>query len=434
MRPDESMDDPSPRLIKNTGAPAISAQQQADLATEYLKQFFGADPANLTSPVVTSTDSTSDEHRAEENWRVPVQRYSWMDAKPDADGWRGTYAVDLFRSRLFSSSRTFKGTEGRATSVNGDLQVVIASVVLIALMAPTFFAARLYRMLFQRRLLLIICLPILIFLLSGTAAYFALRQGEPPWLAVITTFFVAAFGVIIGAVLCCMFLSTEHLVVSRWPGKWSTTASLLRLKVAGRSGVPLAIMRGAALGAVATGIYSLLRFIGVRYGLALWIPSSHAAAELDSISPPLTMVVSSGIWALTAALVLAFCISLARRYSRNSLVLIGVGSLIWLLTGIYVTMKDVTPPLLFEWFVVFIFASIVCFALVRYDFLTQFICLFSSYLLLTTYATWALLSDVGNFQYTAVFLIGGAAILLSTFLAFREGFVEARARLAKIYE
>jgi hypothetical protein len=97
-------------------------------------------------------------------------------------------------------------------------------------------------------------------------------------------------------------------------------------------------------------------------------------------------------------------------------------------------MKDVTPPLLFEWFVVFIFASIVCFALVRYDFLTQFICLFSSYLLLTTYATWALLSDVGNFQYTAVFLIGGAAILLSTFLAFREGFFEARARLAKIYE
>jgi hypothetical protein len=51
-----------------------------------------------------------------------------------------------------------------------------------------------------------------------------------------------------------------------------------------------------------------------------------------------------------------------------------------------------------------------------------------------SYAWWNLFRDVGNFQYTAIFLWGGAIVLLSIFLAFRERFVGAKARLAKIYE
>jgi hypothetical protein len=47
---------------------------------------------------------------------------------------------------------------------------------------------------------------------------------------------------------------------------------------------------------------------------------------------------------------------------------------------------------------------------------------------------WNLLKDLGNFQYTAVFLGGAAIILVSIFLAFRERFVGAQAELAKFYE
>jgi len=143
---------------------------------------------------------------------------------------------------------------------------------------------------------------------------------------------------------------------------------------------------------------------------------------------------TTGLRALAVVLALAFCISLVRRYSRNTLLLVCVGSFTWLLTGLYVNTTNVAPPLIYEWLVVFVFASIVCFALVRYDFLTQFVCLFTSYVLLDTYASSGLLRDWGDFQFTAVFLGGGAIILLSIFLAFRERFVGAKARLARIYE
>jgi threonine/homoserine efflux transporter RhtA len=87
-----------------------------------------------------------------------------------------------------------------------------------------------------------------------------------------------------------------------------------------------------------------------------------------------------------------------------------------------------------EWLTVFVVGSIVCLALVRFDVLTQFVCLFCSYLTIETSACWNLFRDVGNFQYTAVFVCCGALILLSAFLAFRRSFVAAKARLAKIYE
>jgi serine/threonine protein kinase/class 3 adenylate cyclase len=436
MRPDETADDPTPMVAKSTAVPAISAQQQSDLATGYLKQFFDADLASLSSSGVTSTDSASDEHLANENWRVSVQRYSWADMKPDADGWRGTYAIDLVGSRLFAASRTFKGTETKqATGDVASLQVVIAIVALMALMAPTFFIARLHRTTFQRRLLPIFCLPLLSFVFYGpvfSSILVQFRQSPGTSIFVILVF-VLLTGVV-GAAFCYMFLSTERLVASRLPGKWSTTASLLSLKVAASSGVPLAVMRGAALGAVAAGIYSLLRFIGVRYGLALWIPQSNPASDIDSISPVLTVLLYAVTHAFVVASALTFCISLTRRYSRNSLVLVGVGAIAWLLTRIYVTTNEVTPPLVFEWAVVFVFASIVCFALVRYDFLTQFVCLVFFYTLLTTYATWGLLRDVGNSQYTAVFVGGGAIILLSVFLAFRQELSETKSRLARVFE
>jgi serine/threonine protein kinase/class 3 adenylate cyclase len=119
MRPDESIDDPSP-LINSMGTPAISTQGQTDLATKYLRQFFAADPATLGLPVATSAESYSDTHSLNtESWQVPVQRYSWVDAKPDTDGWRETYAVDLVGSRLFAASRTFKGTETNPPLRNG---------------------------------------------------------------------------------------------------------------------------------------------------------------------------------------------------------------------------------------------------------------------------------------------------------------------------
>jgi hypothetical protein len=214
-----------------------------------------------------------------------------------------------------------------------------------------------------------------------------------------------------------MFLSVEHLIVNRWPGKWSSVTNLLSFEIDASSGVPLAILRGVALGAAAIGVYSFARFIGMHNRLSPWLPSSDAIGYLNARIPAgLALIILSGVGAFAAVVCLAFCISLIRRYSHNSLILVGVGALIWLATRAYVVWNtDTIPWLWFEWIVVALFASIVALAFVHYDFLTQFVCLFSCYLTLNTYALWGLFRDVGNFQFTAVFLLAAPSFFSASF-------------------
>jgi len=88
---------------------------------------------------------------------------------------------------------------------------------------------------------------------------------------------------------------------------------------------------------------------------------------------------------------------------------------VWISTLSYLFPWDPTPFLWFEWVIVSAFASIVCFALVYYDFLTLWFFLFSFYFTIDNYVMWRLFQNLTNFEYSLMFLLWGAVVAMCVY-------------------
>jgi hypothetical protein len=165
-----------------------------------------------------------------------------------------------------------------------------------------------------------------------------------------------------------------------------------------------------SLASISLGVCAILRYATVRFRLVPWVPVVDLSDYPSSTFPSMILVLTAIFRSLVVALLLSFSTVLIRRLVRNRALLVGCGALVWISTLSYLFPWDPTPFWWFEWVIVFVFASIVCFALVFYDFLTLWFCLFSFYLTIDNYVMWRLFQNLTNFGYSLVFIAWGACV------------------------
>jgi hypothetical protein len=225
-------------------------------------------------------------------------------------------------------------------------------------------------------------------------------------LVILTLAFCVAGGLLLGY----YFFTVNYLLTKYWSTKWSTFQFFCEGRFHPTSGVPLAIVRGAALASISLGVCAILRYAAVRFRLVPWVPVLDLSFYQGFAFPSLILVLTVALSSLVVALILSFSTVLLRRVVRNPVLLAGCGALIWLSTFSYLFPWDPTPFFWFEWVIVFAFALVVCFALVYYDFFTLWFFLFSFYFVIDNYVMWRVFQNLTNFEYSLVFLVWSGVV------------------------
>jgi hypothetical protein len=229
----------------------------------FLSDFFGVEASPLTLEENAAGDAVPYKGFPIVGGLVKVQRYTWV--RPGQDRWGRTerYIIEIAGSRLYGASHIFSlSQEQKALSDwmwGSRFHGEICFAVFAALFAPIFFRARIYSRLFQWRPVALFSTPFAIASLS-TVPNWSFISTDSLLVTLEIVIFTLGLCVACGLLLGYYFFTVNYLLARYWSTKWSTFQSLCQRRFQPVSGVPLAIVRGAALASMSLGVCTVLRY------------------------------------------------------------------------------------------------------------------------------------------------------------------------------
>jgi len=426
LRPDLWTKDYTDAMTKMSGPAGISPESDLPLANMYLSSVLGANASQLGLTEMKESVSTPFyDGGGVSPAGLTVNRYTWANANQDRWGRNEQFRIEILGNRLYSALHEISRSGdkvGLDAQVEGpEHHLLVLFIVFTGLFALVFFGRRSFEQPFPWRAVFWLT----VFWSCDWTLDYASNQLDGLD-DIVVTVLLGLIGAFLFVFLILFYLRTvECLFEDWWPTKWSTFKSLCKLKLQASSGVPFAFLRGTALAFVALGVCALLRYLAVRYRLAAWVPVQEFSSRLDSRFPAFEVIDLDAVRSFVVAVQLSFLLVIVRKKIKNSLMLTGAGALGWLLTFSHLFPWNPIPFLWFVWVVVFSFALLASYALVRFDFLTLLCFLLGFYITVDNYTLWQMFRTGGNTQYSVVFLFCFATIGLSIYAISKDSIARA---------
>ena len=341
--------------------------------------------------------------------------FQWMQEAGHGMQWE--YQVNVYDrvTKLQRTPRAPKDWDPPPTGIHFTVGGVILFLVW-SFSVFLFFSRKLFRGI-RLRSVTVLALPVVLGvggISVGFASQMIFEQG-PGFGLFMFIFFFLFLGIFFATSVFPLPWVVSYLARHRLPHLTANFEALMRYKLPAQSG-GLAVLRGAAFGGMAAGIFSGVQWSGIAAGMS-WPRLGEFQALgplLQTDGPSVVFLGAASLDSLHAGLMLALLLALAARWihSKPLLLLIG-GSIILGLSGLP------RPLDAFILIASFLLGFVFTWVLLTYDLLTLLTTFFTFKIITGGAPLSKLYAEIGNGQFWVLFILLGILLTWALYTGFR---------------